>query len=358
VTRASRGPDPPSAPARMGLLVLLAGVAGLALTVVYLGEREAAPLSANPSESTRGSSALPLGEVRRLEVAGRERSYQVYRPEGLGEGAPLWVVLHGSGGSGDDMRRMHGGAFDRLAQQRGLVVAYPDGYEEHWNDCRPRADYSANLENVDDVAFLTALVDTLHVEEGIDPEQVTLVGISNGGHMVFRVAFELPELAQVYVALLANLPAPGNDDCRHTEHPVPMLLMSGSEDPINPAQGGLVNLAGNTSRGAVLSAEETAVGFARLAGQVGEPRRTSWTERAPADGTAIESWEWKADGRPSVAWIRVIGGGHSVPTTAPLPAWPAALAAAVLAAYGRQSTEFETAEIIFDFSSSARNALL
>lgn len=344
---------------QLTLAVLLGGALGLAGALLFVPEPESSPFAVELAEAGPGSpAAWPPAEIRRLPVAGRERTYQVYRPAGLADGAPLWLVLHGSGGSGEEVRLMHAAAFDRLADRRGIVVAYPDGYDEHWNDCRPRADYSANLENVDDVAFLTALVDTLHVDEGIDLERVTVIGLSNGGQMAFRLAFEVPELAQVYAALLANLPTQANDDCHHAGRPVPMLLINGSEDPISPAQGGLVNLAGNTSRGAVLSAEDTALAFARLAGHASEPTVQTWPERAPADGTAIESWEWKADGRPSVAWIRVIGGGHSVPTTAPLPVWPAALAAAVLAAYGRQSTEFETAEIIFDFSSSARNALL
>jgi polyhydroxybutyrate depolymerase len=336
---------------------LLLGGGAFALTYRLLGEPSPPPLPRDAVERGVPLTALP-DAARQLQIGGRDRTFQLYRPLQAPPVAPLWIVLHGSGGSGDDMRRMHDGAFDRLAERKGLVVAYPDGYDEHWNDCRPRADYAANTLDVDDVGFLRELVDTLYVEEGIDLERVTILGISNGGQMVFRLAFEAPELAQSYVALLANLPAPGNDDCHHSGVPVKMLLINGSEDPINPAQGGVVSLAGNTSRGAVLSAQQTASAFARIAGHEGPPTARRYPDRALADGTSIETSSWSGEGRPRVAWIRVVGGGHSVPTTASLPAWPPAMRTYLLEVYGRQSSEFETAEAVWRFSSSTGAELL
>lgn len=342
--------------ARLLLAVILGGAA---LSLTYIALKESEP----SAPAAVAQPIVALAPVRQtleqsIEVGSLRRTYRVYRPQSALDGAPLWLVLHGSGGTGADMQAMHDGAFDRLAEREGIVLAYPDGVGEHWNDCRPRADYSANLQNVDDVGFLRALVHVLHAELQIDLERVTAIGISNGGQMVFRLAFEAPELAATYVALLANLPAPGNDDCRHEATPVRMLLINGSEDPINPSQGGLVNLAGNTSRGAVLSSRETAEAWAKLAGHLVEPAIFRVRERSFDDETSVVLWEWQKARTPAVSWISVVGGGHSLPTTARLPTWPAAIESAVRAAYGRQSREFETAEIIFDFSSSKRLRLL
>ena len=339
---------------RLVLGVLLGGSA-LWLTYRALPAVEA-PAPA-PSASSRPAE-VRLDAVQSLQVGSLLRTYRVHRPENAADGAPLWLVLHGSGGTGADMQAMHGGAFDRLADREGIVLAYPDGFGQHWNDCRPSADYSANLQDIDDVGFLRALVDTLHADLRIDRQRIAVIGISNGGQMVFRLAFEAPELASIHVAMLANLPAPGNDDCRHLGHPTSMLLINGSEDPINPSGGGLANLAGNTSRGAVLSSKQSAETWARWAGHADEPAIHRPRERSQDDETSVEVWEWQKSGAPPVTWISLVGGGHSVPTTAPLPEWPAAIASAVRATYGRQSTEFETAEIIFDFSSSRRLRLL
>jgi len=340
------------------LLALLLGGGTCALVLWALSDDSSAEAPAAPVGSASLSPYVPTGEARSLKVAFRTRTYQLHRGTGATAGAPLWIVLHGSGGNGEDVQSMHDGAFDRLADREGLFVAYPDGYDEHWNDCRPRADFAANLENVDDVGFLRALVEELHVALGIDLERVTIVGLSNGGQMVFRLALEAPDLAQTYAALLANLPAPGNDDCLHSEQPVKMLLINGSEDPINPARGGVVTLAGNTSRGAVLSAEATAQTFARLAGHTAPPVQRRWPERSADDETSIESSEWTSSGHDGVTWLRVVGGGHSAPTTARLKEWPAVMQAYWLEVFGRQSREFDTAEIVWRFSSSPGKALL
>ncbi len=341
-------------------LALLLGAAAFALTQrVLLDPLRGGTVHSPPAATAPVSPPLePSGELRSLDIGGRTRTFLLHRPTRTPVGAPLWIVLHGSGGSGEEVQRMHEGAFDRLADRETFVVAYPDGYDEHWNDCRPRADYAANREDVDDVGFLRALIESVHVEDGIDLDQVTFIGMSNGGHMVFRLAFEASELGRTHVALLANLPAPGNDDCRHENAPVRMLLINGSEDPVNPAAGGLVNLAGNTSRGTVLSARATAEEFARLGGYSTPPARRRWPDRAPLDGTSIESSEWSSASHPGVVWIRVVGGGHSVPTTATLRSASPAMQAYLLQTFGRQSHEFETAEIVWRFSSSLGAELL
>lgn len=49
-------------------------------------------------------------------------------------------------------------------------------------------DYSANKLNIDDVGFLTALVDKLVAQPDLDPARVFPTGLSRGGQMTFRLA--------------------------------------------------------------------------------------------------------------------------------------------------------------------------
>ena len=79
-----------------------------------------------------------------LEVSGWKRTYLTYVPRGLKKGAPLVVVMHGTGESGARIRRVTGYGFDRLADEQGFAVVYPDGYEGYWNACNVVGDYSAN----------------------------------------------------------------------------------------------------------------------------------------------------------------------------------------------------------------------
>ena len=71
-----------------------------------------------------------------VHVGGRDRSYLIYVPANLPPQAALVIVLHGSGMDGARMRLCTGYEFDRLADQHGFVVIYPDGYRRNWNDCR------------------------------------------------------------------------------------------------------------------------------------------------------------------------------------------------------------------------------
>ncbi len=92
-------------------------------------------------EIPRLSGRLTEGTIR---VGGLKRIYLTYVPQGLTKGAPLVVVMHGSGENGARMRMATGYGFERLADQRGLAVVYPDGYEGYWNACNIVGDYSAN----------------------------------------------------------------------------------------------------------------------------------------------------------------------------------------------------------------------
>ena len=58
-----------------------------------------------------------------LRSGGIDRTYRLHLPEGLPDGAPLVIVLHGYGGQGDPER------FDmnRVADRHGFAVCYPQG---------------------------------------------------------------------------------------------------------------------------------------------------------------------------------------------------------------------------------------
>jgi tetratricopeptide (TPR) repeat protein len=76
------------------------------------------------------------------------------------------------------------------------------------------ASFPANRLGVDDVRFVRLLVDRLRREHGVDPAKARVIGYSNGGHLVYRLALELPADIQSFVALAANLPVEEELDCR------------------------------------------------------------------------------------------------------------------------------------------------
>jgi polyhydroxybutyrate depolymerase len=213
-------------------------------------------------------------------------------------------------GSPATVRAETGYGFDRLADRDGFVVAYPQGFEGHWNDCRRAADYAARRLNVDDVAFFEALVERLRRERGVDPARVFVAGVSNGGHFVFRLALERPRRIAGAAAFAANLPAPDNNICDSRGQPPPMMIVNGTDDPINPYEGGTVTLFGFGNRGTVLSARDTARHFA---GSAARPTIRRLDPRVRGDRSWVERAEWRTPGRNAVVLLSVHGGGHVVP---------------------------------------------
>src|SRR5208337_616682 len=104
-----------------------------------------------------------------LEHSGRTRICLIHVPKKLPAGkSPLLLVLHGGGGNAAGMLRLTGGRFNLLADDKGFFVAYPEGIGGHWNDFRDDPiDYS-HREKVDDIGFISALVDKLAAEYPVD----------------------------------------------------------------------------------------------------------------------------------------------------------------------------------------------
>jgi polyhydroxybutyrate depolymerase len=140
-------------------------------------------------EIPRLSGTLTRGT---MTVGGLKRTYRTYVPRGLAKGSPLVVVMHGAGENGARIRIETGYGFERLADEHGFAVVYPNAYEGYWDVCTVVGDVSANGLRIDDVGFLTGMVDSLVSELGVDPERVFAAGSSRGGFITFRLALEAP----------------------------------------------------------------------------------------------------------------------------------------------------------------------
>jgi polyhydroxybutyrate depolymerase len=277
---------------------------------------------------------VPLTVTRsELEFAGHLRRYFTVTPSGLAPGAPLILVLHGSGGNGGRVRAQSGHGFDELALSQGLVVAYVNGVKNHWNDARAAIDFATRREGVDDTAYLRALIDRLAASGTIDRRRVYAAGFSNGGQMVIRLLHELPSYLAGAVVIGATHPAPENLTLRtDVVHPVPVMLVNGTADPLAPFEGGVAQVPGRRPRGAGLSAAATAEYFVRRNGITAPP-----TVRMLS--SAVTVTDWAEPGHAPVRAYVIEGGGHSIPNRHH----------SVRAALGATNHDFDTAEEAWKF---------
>lgn len=255
-------------------------------------------------------------EPSSLQYADAWRTYGVYVPASVVSSPPVVIALHGGGGNGARFRKISSYGFDLLADKAGFVVAYPDGLERHWNDCRKRGLFAANRDGVDDVGFLLKLVSVLERAYGIDRRNVVVAGFSNGGQMAYRLALEAPKAVRAAAGISANLPAKDNFECTpaNADRHVPVLIVNGTDDPVSPYTGGGMGFWGFGFSGKVRSSEETARYFAQRAG-IDAPLSPDlhYVDSHPNDNSLAYQRVWLGAGRPQAALLSLAGGGHSVP---------------------------------------------
>jgi polyhydroxybutyrate depolymerase len=259
---------------------------------------------------------------------GVERVVGWYAGVAVGAGpAPLVLVLHGGGGSADRVWAGDDGrAWRRLADEHGLVLLVPEGRTDpgdpdghHWNDCRTGVLEPTAASDADDVGFLRAAVAWAAGRWPVDPARVYVTGASNGGMMSFRMAIDAPDLVAAAAPIIANLPEP--HECPDPAHPVPVLIMNGTADPLMPWAGGCV-ASPRCERGTVLSTEETVAFWVEVNRARSEPVCRDLPDADPHDGSTVRVCTWSGGtGGAEVVLYRVEGGGHSPPGPDPLPAW-------------------------------------
>ena len=261
-----------------------------------------------PEEPRLTGQLQPL----RLEVDGLQRTGIIYTPGNLPQGAPLVLVFHGSAGDGETARMLYGYRWEALADSEGFVVIFPDGFEGHFNGCRKKGPYSANELDIDDIAYMRSIVGYAEERFAINAEEVIATGVSNGGQMALRMALEAPEMIALAAPIATAMPVAENMGCESSGRPASVLLMNGTDDPMNPYEGGTVALYGLVGdRGEVLSSAESAHYWASLAGHSSAPERLALPDLFAADDSTISLEQWIAPGKASIAHFTVHGGGHN-----------------------------------------------
>lgn len=326
---------------RWGWILLLGPVL---LYVIHEARSAEEPVCTNPR---RGS--VPDGGTvcRSIDFDGLTRTYRVHVP---GPDAPrplaLVFVLHGGGGAGIGMVRTTGGGFHEMAARDGAIIVYPDAYQRNWNDGRRGFNSPAHSENIDDVGFISALIDRLADAHDLDLTRVYATGMSNGGMMSFRLGCGLSRRLAAIAPVAANMPADLLLGCA-PESAVSVLVTNGTEDPLIPFGGGHV-VNPRRSRGLVASADDSLAFWVRHNACGASAEVKLLPDRAPGDGTRVERAVWAGcrDG-VTVTLNKIVGGGHT---------WPSARGGLPETVVGRTSRELNGVQEVWAFFMRQRRA--
>jgi len=252
-----------------------------------------------------------------IDIAGTSREYHLYLPENS-TNAPVVFLLHGNRSNNNEIMGFGGQKapykiWETIAQEENLILVVPngtDGSNGHrgWNDCR--SDSSGNPDS-NDVQFINNLIDFVLSEYEANASKVFTVGTSNGGHLSMRLAQEMPNKLTAFAAIVASNPV--NSHCANSTVPISALFINGTEDPINPYEGG--EMLGN--RGTVNSAQETIAYWVNRNQTDTTPQITDFADTDTSDKCTVKRHLYSnGTNKTQVAFYEVIGGGHTEPSIA------------------------------------------
>jgi polyhydroxybutyrate depolymerase len=180
------------------------------------------------------------------------RSYVMYIPSTWKQSvaSPLLIAMHGLSGWG--VQLMLNTEFNNLAEANGFIVVYPDGTGEQlgdkgirsWNGGQVGWCTSGNcpiskISNVDDVSFINRLIDDVSSRYLINAKRVYLTGHSNGSQLAQRLACQLSNRITAVAVVAGHIAI---DTC-NPDSPVSVLQIYGTEDTLNPENGGIAKIA-------------------------------------------------------------------------------------------------------------------
>lgn len=250
-----------------------------------------------------------------------DREYIVHVPSNYARAAAP-VVFNFHGWNSNAAAQQTRSRMDATADREGFIAVYPQGIEDSFNAggscCGPALD-----QNVDEAAFVRAMLDDLERELCVDRKRVYSTGMSNGGFLSYRFACEATGLFAAIAPVAAIVSVPTCAPSR----PIPVLHFHGSSDAFVPINGR------PSLNPPVPSLEQTIDAWLQHDGCTGSPVVTFQNGEV-----TCEAWT-NCDGGAEVEKCVIDGGGHTWPGGEPIPL------------FGKTTQDISASDHMWDFFS-------
>jgi polyhydroxybutyrate depolymerase len=301
------------------------------LTDLQLGGEE-------PNPSCKFNNQKGIRFVETLMVDGLVRKTIVHLPAGYrnSEQLPVVIVLHGAKLTGKILETVTG--FDKLSNHENFIVAYPNAVYHQWND--GRAEGYTPAYGIDDVKYISSLMDTLIWKFNADPKRIYLTGFSSGGMMSMRLGRELTNRIAAIAPVSASFPIPALEQDVKPTLPLPVLMINGTHDQAFPWDGGDTKIVG-VKVGPVAPVMTTVDYWVKANGGDSAAPEFQQCKHNRKDSTTVDVSYFSTPTKSCVLLFRVNGGGHTWPgSEVPLKYIPL---------LGRQNRDVSASELIWTF---------
>lgn len=230
------------------------------------------------------------------------RNYILHLPTGYNaaNNYPLVFNLHGYTSQAD--QEMLYSAMNAVADTGNFIVCYPNGIANAWNSGF-NGIYGTG---VDDVGFISNLIDTLASLYSIDLTRVYSCGMSNGGYQSYRLACELSHR----IAAIASITGLLTDSTAFYCNP-PRAV------PVMDAHGTADNTVNYNGFPTSLGVEETISFWVTHNGCVGAADTIAIPDVVTSDTATAEIIHYtNCEPGSEVKFYKVFNGGHTWPGAA------------------------------------------
>jgi len=237
-----------------------------------------------------------------IAVDGQTRDFYVHVPPDYDPTQAMPVVFDFHGYTSNASQQMVLSGMNDKADEEGFIAVHAEGVgiEPSWNAgacCGTAAE-----QGIDDVAFVTAMLDDLSARLCVDGRRVYSTGFSNGGFLSHRLGCELSDRIAAIAPVAGVM---GIDECSPARR-VPVLEFHGTLDGVVPYGGSVVN--------GFPSVDSTIAEWVEIDGCDGAP-----SESFAQGDSHCESYGGCGEGA-AVVVCTVEGGGHTWPGGFPVPA--------------------------------------
>jgi polyhydroxybutyrate depolymerase len=175
-----------------------------------------------------------------VQVKNLKRDYLVHVPSSYDKNTPMPVIINFHGGGGDAQNQMKQSQMNSKSDKEGFIVVYPQGTGKivaghifgTWN-AGACCGYAKD-NNIDDVGFISNMIEDIKEKFNIDEKKVYATGLSNGALMSYRLACELSEK----IAAIAPVSAQDATISCSPTRAVPIIHFHGTADPAAFYNGG------------------------------------------------------------------------------------------------------------------------